>query len=405
MKGLEIAQRMKIRKNEKGWIVPSQTGHGAYLVCNEGTETKCDCLDCEQRGVKCKHQWAVEYFVKQETDSEGNTTTTKGMRITYTQDWGAYNKAQTSEISLFDKLLGDLVKIIPEQSQRMGRPRLGLQEGIYCAIEKVYSQLSSRRALPLYDKAKERGDIEKSPRYNVINVLLNREDITPILQKLLAVSALPLKSVETTFAPDSSGFSTSQFGQYAVRRYGLTKQHKWIKAHILVGVKTNAIVSARITKEQGGDSLQFAPMVTEAHENGFDIKEITADMGYLSRGNYNLAESIGATAYIPFSKNVGERARGSYMWKKMYHFFQFNREEFMQHYHQRSNVESTFKMIKMKFGEKLKSKNTTAQRNELLCKFIAHNIVCLVHAMYELGITPNFCSQSKTSAHKVGGDL
>jgi len=408
MKGMEIAQSLKIRRNEKGWIVPSQSGHGAYLVHNEGTETKCDCPDCESRGVKCKHQWAVEYFVKLETDVQGNMTTTKGMKITYTQDWSAYNKAQTSEISLFDKLLGDLVKIVPEPPRRegAGRPRLSLQEAIFCAVEKVYSQLSSRRACSLYGKAKERGDIGKSPCYNVVNILLNREDITPILHELLSVSALPLRSVETTFATDSSGFSTSQFGQYAIEKYGgETRKHRWVKAHILVGTKTNVIASARITKEQGGDCIQFAPMVMEAHDNGFDIKEIVADMGYSSRANYNLAENIGATAYIPFRSNATGKSRGSYVWKKMYHFFQFNREEFMQHYHQRSNVESAFKMVKMKFGDKLKSKNFVAQHNELLCKFIAHNIVVLIHEMFELGINPNFCSQSPMSANKLGGDL
>lgn len=307
----------------------------------------------------------------------------------YSQDWRSYTTAQNHEINIFDRLLMDLVKTVPEPPQQMGRPRLSLQEGIYCAIEKVYSQLSSRRAYSLYENAEERGDIEKSPCYNVVNILLNREDITPILHKLLVVSALPLRSVETTFAPDSSGFGTSQFGQYAVEKYGgKMRKHRWIKAHILVGTKTNVIASARITKEQGGDCIQFAPMVMEAHENGFDIKEITADMGYLSRANYNLAESIGATAYIPFRSNVKGRAKGSYMWRKMYHFFQFNKEGFMEHYHQRSNVETAFKMVKMKFGDKLKSKNFVAQKNELLCKFIAHNIVVLVHEMYELGITP-----------------
>ncbi|GAI13727.1 unnamed protein product, partial [marine sediment metagenome] len=311
--------------------------HGTYTVKMGEHEPTCDCPDCQTRRTKCKHIWAVEYFVKQEIDAEGNQTITKAVRVTYAQDWSAYNKAQTSEVSLFDKMLGDLVKIVSEPPQRMGRPRISLQEGIYCAIEKVYSQLSSRRACSLYGKARERGDIEKSPCYNVVNILLNREDITPILHELLAVSAMPLRSVETIFATDSSGFSTSQFGQYAVEKYGGEKRkHKWVKAHILVGAKTNVIASARITKEQGGDCLQFAPMVMEAHDNGFEIKEITADMGYMSRANYNLAESIGATAYIPFSKNVGGRARGSYMWKKMYHFFQFNREEFLEHYHKRS---------------------------------------------------------------------
>jgi transposase len=67
-------------------------------------------------------------------------------------------------------------------------------------------------------------------------------------------------------------------------------------------------------------------------------------------------------------------------------------EEFLEHYHQRSNVEATFMMVKTKFGDKLKSKNWTAQKNELLCKLIAHNIVVPIHEMHELGTTPNFGS-------------
>jgi transposase len=337
--------------------------------------------------------------------NEQQTEGIQTAKITYGQDWKNYTTAQNNEMIIFDKLLMDLVKVIPEPAQQIGRPRLRLQETLFCAIQKVYSQLSSRRACSIYVKAKEHGDIEKSPCYNVVNILLNKENTTPILHELLAVSALSLRSVETTFASDSSGFSTNQFGQYAVEKYGEKKKHKWLKAHILVGVKTNIIASARITDENSADSPQFEPMVAEAHQNGFDIKEISADKGYSSRANYNLADEIGATAYIPFRSNATGRSRGSYIWRKMYHFFQFNREEFMLHYHQRSNVESAFNMIKMKFGDKLKSKNFIAQKNELLCRLIVHNIVVLIHEMYELGIVPRFCSKSAMSANKVGGDI
>jgi len=125
---------------------------------------------------------------------------------------------------------------------------------------------------------------------------------------------------------------------------------------------------------------------------------VVADMGYSSRNNYETAKEIGANAYIPFKSNATGKSRGSYVWKKMYHYFQMNREEFLDHYHQRSNVETTFQMVKSKFGDKLKSKNWTAQQNELLCKLIAHNIVVLIHEMHELGVTPQFCSQKMDSS-------
>jgi hypothetical protein len=39
--------------------------------------------------------------------------------------------------------------------------------------------------------------------------------------------------------------------------------------------------------------------------------------------------------------------RGSDLWSKMFHYYNFKREEFMAHYQQRSNVETVFQMIKI----------------------------------------------------------
>lgn len=53
-RGLQIAQTSKIRGSSKGFIVPSQSGHGTYLV-QLGIKNDCTCPDCQTRGVKCKH--------------------------------------------------------------------------------------------------------------------------------------------------------------------------------------------------------------------------------------------------------------------------------------------------------------------------------------------------------------
>jgi metallophosphoesterase superfamily enzyme len=47
----------------------------------------------------------------------------------------------------------------------------------------------------------------------------------------------------------------------------------------------------------------------------------------------------------------------------------------MTHYNKRSNIESTFSAIKRKLGDTLKSRNTTSQINELLCKIVAYKIL------------------------------
>lgn len=82
-------------------------------------------------------------------------------------------------------------------------------------------------------------------------------------------------------------------------------------------------------------------------------------------------------------------------------FFQLNRDEFMEHYHKRSNIEATNAAIKRKFGDTLKSKNPTAQVNvnELMAKIVTYNLAVVIHEMYENGINSEFL-QRKSEACK-----
>jgi hypothetical protein len=64
-------------------------------------------------------------------------------------------------------------------------------------------------------------------------------------------------------------------------------------------------------------------------------------------------------------------------------------------YHQRSNVETAFSMIKAKFGDSLRSKAEIGQFNEVLCKVIAHNLCVLIACIHEIGLPlPDFGSKA-----------
>lgn len=76
-----------------------------------------------------------------------------------------------------------------------------------------------------------------------------------------------------------------------------------------------------------------------------------------------------------------------------FHYYQMNQGEFYDHYHKRSNVESTFSMIKAKFGGFLSSKTFTAEANESLCKILCHNLCCLIQSAYELGTEATFWAE------------
>jgi transposase len=82
----------------------------------------------------------------------------------------------------------------------------------------------------------------------------------------------------------------------------------------------------------------------------------------------------------------------------MYHFYAYNEAWFKRHYHKRSNVETTFSMIKEKFGTRLMSMKEVAQVNEVLCKVLCHNICVVIQSMYELGIEPVFWGDQKKAS-------
>ena len=179
-----------------------------------------------------------------------------------------------------------------------------------------------------------------------------------------------------------SGFSARRFNCDVKEK----SQRQWLKAHIITGVKTNIVTSIKITDGHANDSPVLPGLLNDTAVR-FDMVEVSADKAYLSENNLRSIENHGAAPYIPFKSNT--TGQGSGMWRRLYAYFIMNEDEWKGHYHQRSNVETTFSMVKGKFGDALRSKSDEGQVNEILLKFLCHNICVLIQEMHELGITPD----------------
>lgn len=395
IKGLEIASTQEITREGNIYVVPSQNSSKKYYV-NLFIQT-CTCLDYEKNGLKCKHQFAVENMLLRESGAT-LPTPEKVVRPTYKQEWHAYNLAQTHEKARFQELLYELCSQIEEPMQHMGRPRVPIADRIFAATFKTYSLLSGRRFTSDLKEAKQRGYLSLMPHYNSIFRYLEGSDLTPYLKQLIVESSLPLKSLEYDFAVDSSGFSTGVYQKWVDAKWGNPRsdiktkinRQDWVKVHLMCGVNTNIVTSVEITDAHAGDSPRFRPLV-ETTSHNFVMNSVCADKAYSSSKNLQFVLLKGAQPYIAFRQNANATdKRQTQVWKSMFHYYMMNQERFMQHYHKRSNVETTFSMIKAKFGERLRSKTTTAQTNEVLCKILAHNLCCVIQSMYELGVEPNF---------------
>lgn len=399
-RGLEIAATANLARRGGVWLVPSQSGAGRYTVWPDLETPRCTCPDHETRGVKCKHIFAVEYAITRERNGDGSTTVTERLTIqktvqrTYPQNWAAYNAAQTHEKERFLDLLRDLCSGVSESAEpkKNGRPRLPIQDALFAACFKVYSTVSVRRFMSDLRDAQAKGFISKVPHFNSICNYLENPALTSILRDLITETSLPLKAVEVDFAADSSGFTTSRFVRWFDHKYGTVRQqHEWVKVHLMCGVRTNIVTAVEIRDKDASDT-KLLPALVDTTAQNFSLSEVSADKGYGSIKNYKAIQRHGATPYIAFKSIHTGRAEG--LWQRMYHLYQFHRAEFLQHYHKRSNVESTFSMIKAKFRDHVRSKSDVAMVNEILCKIICHNICCLIQESHELGIDTVFWAET-----------
>lgn len=408
-KARELADRGRCVENPDGtWFVFSLTSPNKYKVILNGMDPKtgaqtrhsCTCPSFELNQDCCKHIRAV-LSVRQQDETDRRQGKPPRDRIpdgepvvyprkTYKQDWPNYDLAQQVEESEFRRLLADLCGTLPppatQKGTKGGNATASLSDVIFASVYKIYSGKSGRRFATAMSEARESGYVSRALHHSTIARCLESEETTPILTGLIEASALPFKAIEKEFAVDSSGFSACKFDRWYDAKYGrMHAEHSWVKAHVMTGTTTQAVTSVIIEEAYSGDAPNFPPLV-KATAKGFTVKQVSGDKAYSTVDNFQAVEDVGGTGYLAFKLNTTGAVGGVY--ERMYHLFCLNKEDYLAHYHRRSNVESVFSAVKRLFGDSVRSKNERAMRNEVLGKLLAYNITLLVHAIYELRLEP-----------------
>jgi hypothetical protein len=246
------------------------------------------------------------------------------------------------------------------------------------------------------DEAHGKGYLSRAVRYNTVFDAFDNPDLTPVLLSLIVESSRPLVAIETTFAIDSSGFGSTKYARWFDAKYkDMHRDAVWLKCHLMCGVKTNIVSAVEIADGDSSDITRFAPLLAQTART-FTVREVSADAIYATYKNAEAVAKLGAVPFIAMKSNATGANGGAF--QDMFHFYSLRREEFLGHYHKRSNVESTFSMLKAKFGADLRSRSGTAMVNESLCKVLCHNICCVIQSHYELGIAAMFWGEDAMQA-------
>jgi transposase len=401
-KARELADRGRVVKEGDGrWLVFSLNSANRYRVTLN--PPSCDCEDFTLRQEACKHVIAVRSVATRESldiplPPPTEEPPVQRPRKTYAQDWPAYDAAQTGEKREFRVLLAELCSGLPEPPRKpgAGRPPTPIADQAFAACFKVFTGFSGRRFMTDLQEAASAGYVTQPIAHCGIARFLEREDTFELLRGMVQRSALPLAALESQFAVDSSGFSACKFDRWYDAKYGrMHQEHSWVKTHIMTGTLTHAVTAVEIRDKDAFDSPLLPPLV-KVTAVGFKIGEVSGDKAYATVENFDTVAAAGGTPYIAFKTSHTGAAGG--LWERMYHLFCLRKEDYLRHYHRRSNVESTFSMVKRKFGDSVRSKTETAMRNEVLAKLVCHNVSCVIHAAHEFGIKADFETREESDS-------
>lgn len=332
-------------------------------------------------------------------------------RPTYGQDWPNYKLAREYEKEFFLMLVSDLMDLVVEPKYTFGRPRHRLSDVLKAMTIKVRGGMSTQRTKGDIREAHRLGYLEKVPGSNTVIDYFSMPELAPILHECIEFTASVLRPYESDFAVDSSGFRTSNYMRWTEEKWGgkssaegneaedaedsdlvERKSREWLKAHIVVGTNTHIVVSARVDGWRSDDFGQFIPLFQRVTRL-FDVKRISADMAYTGHENFNAADSWGATLFTPFHhRHLRPATSDQSPWASAYRMFYDNFNDWFPIYHRRSLSETAFSTIKRLLDETVRSKTPVAQINELLLKVLSHNIVVIIHQIFEMDLHPFFAS-------------
>ena len=308
-------------------------------------------------------------------------------RKPHKRDYPRYNRGKERKKRHFPALLAHLCSLIGQPEQTNGRPLAQLSDIIFLSVLKSQKKDPGRDFQTEIELAYRDGLIQSTLRWPTVGKYLADPKMTPLFKALVTISALPCRQVETKYAIDASGMSTSMYESWQKEKYGKGKKRKrqWVKVHVMVGTRTQSIVCADVTPGTVSDTKRLPDLVNRAAPI-FTLDEIAADKGYISRFNLGLIDRLGAIPVIPFKSNhiVPIRATRS-AWNRMIRWYVYEQEDFDSHYGMRNLSETAFSITKVTRGPKLLAKTYNGQVNETYCRLIVQNLTRLIDVFYQLG--------------------
>jgi len=220
----------------------------------------------------------------------------------------------------------------------------------------------------LLNNIKEKLGLDKIPHFTTLQKFVTR--IPSFLFNIVLSKTLKLfysrGETVSIIAIDSTGFTSSYASHYYSRRTGKLRR-SFLKTSISVDTSKKVILGWKISQKTDHDVKHAKTLIKQSNKSK-KSECYVMDKGYDSEKIHALIrEEIKAESIIPLRVRKRKKIKGKYR-KQLYLTFDKIK------YNKRNIVETTFSVIKRKFGELIRARKFYNQIKEIKIKLLVYNI-------------------------------
>lgn len=243
--------------------------------------------------------------------------------------------------------------------------------------------------IDLMNEIKDKLDLDNVPHFTTLQKFVSR--IPSLLFNIIMSRILKLfyshgESVSIT-AIDATGFTSSYASYYYSRRTGKLRR-SFLKTSISVDTSKKIVLGWKISQKTDHEIKHANALIRQSNKMR-KSECYVLDKGYDSEKIHTvIREEIKADSIIPLRKRKRKKIRGKY--RKQLHLI-FDKVK----YNQRNIAETTFSVVKRKFGETLRARKFRNQVKEIKFKLIVYNIskksVTIICFKFRFSTEPLYC--------------
>ena len=374
--GWRLAETTQIEPDgDGGWRVLESPGSKRKRTVFTEDVPGCDC-DAFWKSGECPHFWAVCISLARWHDIP-IPRPQKKRQIAVRRDWQDVNRSFVDRQDIFCRVIHAVTRQLPDPPRGRGRRRISMKDMVQLLAYKAHMSETTRGAsgtslLTPY--------LSREINHRTISKYAGLDETAVAVMESIVLVAREFQPTETFFAADASTVPMLH-----TDKYNLSQD---VALHVICGIKSKAVFAAEVTKEKSRESKFFVELLRRVVGLGFNVKAVAADKAYQTLDVQAALKKAKAVAYIP--RKAGSKKGPTARWDADVQMALNAPKLFKLNYGSRNIVEGVFGNIETTMGKEVRVRKDATLRTEVLSMVLAHNVVCLINAIYREDFDPSF---------------